>query len=107
MPRGKEAKISGDVWPISVRSFGVGTSRRGCEKRVREVEGREKERGWCPRMRESRVVLPEPVVVSGVCDNQPRERTARGNYDGKANPITGTKTGVEEDQAEDARGKVR
>jgi hypothetical protein len=32
---------------------------------VSEVEGREKERGWCPSMMERRVVLPEPEVVSG------------------------------------------
>jgi len=38
----------------------VAMERRGDPKRVREVEGREKDRGWSPRRRERRVVLPEP-----------------------------------------------
>lgn len=62
IPRGNEAKISGDVWPIMDRSLGEGMERRGLENRVREEAGREKERGWCPRIMESRVVFPEPEI---------------------------------------------
>lgn len=38
----------------------VAMERRGEPKRVREVAGREKDRGWSPRRRERRVVFPEP-----------------------------------------------
>lgn len=34
--------------------------RRGLEKRRRDEGGKEYERGWCPKMSERSVVLPEP-----------------------------------------------
>lgn len=34
--------------------------RRGLEKRRRDEAGKEYERGWCPKMSERSVVLPEP-----------------------------------------------
>ena len=54
----------------------VAMERRGDPKRVRDWAGREKERGWSPRRRERRVVLPEPGV-GWVSEGEERERGKR------------------------------